>query len=329
MNLIRIFAVIFLIAAVSCNTKPSFEINGTVTGVKTGKVYFQKFHNKYFTTIDSANIQDGKFHLAGSPELPELYGLTIDTTRYPLFVFLKAGEKLTIDLDTSDASKSKIGGSVDNELFTQYKLADKDISIDSFIREHPKSLVALYILYRDYSYRLSYEEIEKNIALLDTSLIRTQYVDMLKDLVGKLKNVQVGKKAPDFTLQDTSGREVTLSSHFGKYLLLDFWASWCGPCRRENPNIVKAYQKFHDKGFDIVGVSLDKRKENWIKGIETDHLTWTHVSDLAYWNSKVANLYGVRAIPSNLLIDPSGVIVARNIFDEELDHKLDSLLNKK
>jgi peroxiredoxin len=305
-----------------------FEINGTVAGISSGKVYLQKFHNKYFTTIDSATIINGKFHLSGTPELPELYGLSLDTTEYPLFVFLKANEKVTVDLDTSDIKKSKIGGSVDNELFRQYTLADKDIRIDSFIREHPKSLVSAYILYRDYSYRLSFDEIEKNIALLDTSFAKTQYVNVLNDLVGKLKTVQVGKKAPDFTLPDTSGTEVTLSSHFSKYLLLDFWASWCGPCRRENPNIVKAYLKYHSLGFDIVGVSLDKRKENWKKGIETDHLTWTHVSDLAYWNSKVANLYGVRAIPSNLLIDPSGTIIARNIFDEELDQKLDSLLKK-
>ncbi len=318
-----------LILLVSCRHVPSYEIYGSVKGVKTGKVYLQKFYNKYFVTVDSAVIQDNKFHLQGTVELPELYGLTIDTNNYPLFVFLNANDHLSVILDTSGFKKSVITGSPDNDLFYKYKLDDKDIRIDSFIQEHPKSLVSAYILYRDYSYRLSPEEIEKNISLLDPSFAKTQYVNVLKDLAVTLRKVQTGNKAPDFVLPDTSGKEVKLSDHFGNYLLLDFWASWCGPCRRENPNIVKAYLKYNPKGFSIVSVSLDRKRKNWIKGIEADHLTWTHVSDLGYWNSTVAHLYGIRSIPSNLLLDPKGVIIARNIYGNELEQKLDSIYAKK
>jgi len=137
------------------------------------------------------------------------------------------------------------------------------------------------------------------------------------------------KKAPDFTANDTEGKPVHFSEKLKGYTLVDFWASWCGPCRRENPNIVAAYKEFHDKGFNIIAVSLDKKKENWIKGIQDDKLTWTHVSDLLFWNSAVAKLYGVRAIPANYLVDSKGTIIAKNLHGEELQSTLKSLLDKK
>src|SRR5690606_31430035 len=122
---------------------------------------------------------------------------------------------------------------------------------------------------------------------------------------------------------------VKLSDHKGKYLLVDFWASWCGPCRRENPNLVKAWQKYKDKGFDVFGVSLDRKKENWVKAIKDDQLTWTQVSDLKFWNSEAAKLYGVRAIPSNVLLSPDGTIIAKNLTGEALHSKLEQLLGSK
>lgn len=142
--------------------------------------------------------------------------------------------------------------------------------------------MSAYVLYRDFSYRLTPEEISQNLQLLDPALQNTPYVAVLKDLVNVLNSVSVGKQAPDFEANTPEGKTIKLSDHFGKYLLLDFWASWCGPCRRENPNLVKAYQKYHEKGFDIFAVSLDKSKEAWLKGIKDDNLSWTHVSDLAF-----------------------------------------------
>lgn len=132
--------------------------------------------------------------------------------------------------------------------------------------------------------------------------------------------------APEINLPDVNGKPFLLSSLRGKYVLVDFWASWCKPCRMENPNVVEAYQNYKDKNFTVLGVSLDQSKNNWLQAIQADKLSWTHVSDLQYWNNAVAQLYRIQSIPANLLVDPNGKIIARDIRGEELQRKLKELL---
>jgi peroxiredoxin len=134
--------------------------------------------------------------------------------------------------------------------------------------------------------------------------------------------VKVGDVAPDFSLPDPSGKKISLSSFRGKYVLVDFWASWCKPCRMENPNVVKAYQQYKDKNFTVLGVSLDKKKEAWVQAIQADGLSWNHVSDLKFWDSAVVPLFGINAIPTNFLLDPQGKIIAANLRGDALEQKL-------
>jgi peroxiredoxin len=312
--------------------KEKIKISGETVGIADlQKVYLQRYFNKMFFVIDSSVVKNGHFSFSTKLELPELYGLATDTTLIsPLYVFIDNTKEITVLLDTAaNGRRSSVNGSVATDRFKVYQKNARSTDIEKFIKEDPASIVSAFVLYRYYSPSLSADDIIKYTALLDKSLSQTQYVKLLNKLPAALKSVSIGSLAPDFQLPDPTGKTVKLSDHFGKVLLLDFWAAWCGPCRRENPNIVRIHNKYKEKGFDIFGVSLDSKKEAWVKAIEKDNLNWTQVSDLKFWDSEPAKLYGIRGIPGNVLLDKSGKIVARNIHGEELEKKLEELLNKE
>jgi peroxiredoxin len=196
-----------------------------------------------------------------------------------------------------------------------------------FLKTHSNSNVALYAIKEYAGWDIDPAKVEPLFNSLSSPVKAWPSARALKERIEVAKKTAIGNYAMDFTQNDTLGKPVSLSSFRGKYVLVDFWASWCGPCRRENPNVVKVFNKFSDKNFTILSVSLDRpdAKDKWLYAIHKDGLTWTHVSDLKYWDNAVAKKYGIRAIPQNLLLDPKGKIIAKNLRGADLDVKLSEI----
>ena len=205
----------------------------------------------------------------------------------------------------------------------------KDEAKKQFVKENPSSHFSLMAVKEIAGYDIDADAIEPLFKLLSSDLKNTETGVQLSEGIALAKILGIGKFAPNFTQNDTLGNPVSLSDFKGKYVLVDFWASWCGPCRADNPNLVKAFHKYKDKNFTILGVSLDKSdaKDKWLAAIDKDNLTWTHVSDLQYWNNAAAKQYGIRAIPQNFLLDPSGKIIAKNLHGGALEKKLAELIH--
>lgn len=213
---------------------------------------------------------------------------------------------------------------------TEKAIGERSKQIDEqFIRDNPDSYVSMDLL-QNIAYSSDYPVIASLYNSLSPKIKATERAQKFGEMLPKMKSVAIGATAPEITEADTAGKIVSLSSFRGKYVLIDFWASWCAPCRAENPNVVKAYNHYKNKKFTIVGVSLDRpnAKDKWLAAIKKDGLAWTQLSDLKFWNSQAAGLYAVRAIPQNFLLDPNGKIIAKNLRGEDLTNKLEELFGK-
>lgn len=276
-------------------------------------------NNYYFFAepghIKLTGVKDStqSYILSGSPmqqDAETFSALTQDITEKWNFLFSKLLNASVKEKAEIDKKRNVLGKELDSRT-------------EQFIVDHPKSSFSLYLV----GLEREYDNIKRLYTLLDESAKRTGRGRKIAQLMKTLENSQIGIQMTDFTQADTSGKPVKFSSFKGRYVLVDFWASWCMPCRAENPNVLNAYHAFKDKGFTIIGISLDDKAANWKKAIRDDKLPWTQLSDLKGWKNDVAVSFGIQAIPSNLLIDPLGKIVAKDLRGEMLENMLKEFLN--
>ena len=330
-NLLILASALF---GVACSSTPKgYEIKGNIQNLN-GKVYLGVYEGKQLVRIDSTDAANGVFTFKGNLELPMLASIESAGEDGVLNTFFLENSPIVVEGDAFDKKGIVVKGSVTDEGYQ--KLLPNMNSVDSmkaFVTNNPNSVAAAYVLFRNLSYQLPADELDAMIANFPQDIqTKSVYIEKLRERIAAMKNSEVGQPYMEIALPDTAGNVVALSSVVGdgKYVLLDFWASWCGPCRRENPHVVAAYHQFKDKGFTVFGVSLDKPtgKEDWKKAIVNDGLEWNNVSDLQFWECAPAKQYGVGSIPSNFLIGPDGTIVAKNLRGDALTAKLTELLGQ-
>ena len=342
----------------ACSGNQGYTVTGTVDGAADGTmVYLQQQEGRQFIKLDSAVIQNGQFTLEGRQDTAKVCVLTCKAGEEAVGMdfFLENGQinvQLSADAHSATGTPNNDAyqtirqqlNDLNKQLFATYEslsdstltdeqLESKRTDIEALgdkmeevskagIAQNITNAVGVYLLKRNY-YSMSVEELEPLVAQIPAELT-DEAITQIKDKVEKLKATAVCQKFTDFEMQTPDGKTVKLSDYVGKgkVVLVDFWASWCGPCRREMPNLVEAYKKYRNKGFEIVGVSLDRDAEAWKDGIKKLDITWPQMSDLKYWDCEGAKLYAVSSIPHTVLIDGEGTILARGLHGEELQKQI-------
>lgn len=352
-------SVLFLGVADAQTAQP-FSITGKLDGLGSQMVYLTTQYQGQ-SKADSVLAKNDSFTFKGTTPGVIFYGLRFGKNNY-LGIPVDVKEKITVTGNVNKLNEAVITGSkhigvwkdwnkawttitaragvlykmmdsiakapntdrkyVDDEFV---KLGDRLVdTVEVFVKKYPSSPLMPYIIMDRFVNYPNPEKAKSTYAALAPVAKNSIYGKELGEAIRIAGKTGIGVK-PSFTLPDREGKALSLASLKGKVVLVDFWASWCGPCRKENPNLVKAYAKYHDKGFEIIGVSLDDKKESWLKAIDADKLVWLHASDLKGWKSDLAAEYGIKSIPTSFLVDAEGKIIAKDLRGDSLEKKLESI----
>ena len=353
----KLLAIVLFPVAVMA--QQGYTIKGTIKGLKDSTLVF--LNNSTGATIAQDYASKGSFALKGiasdadmfqlgfigNKEMVELFmgneNITVTGDVTHLQTVVITGSKYNTDyqayLQSFNPLKERLGSIVNkinaeqpghkrDSLIAQFQITkDKVVGqVNQFIKEKPASPVSAFVLYVVNPLFPEPGALEAKYSTLQPEAQKGLYARLIEQMISASHVGGIGTMAADFTQNDTANNPIKLSSFKGKYVLVNFWASWCRPCRMENPNVLAAYNKYKDKNFTVLGVSLDQQKANWIKAINDDKLAWNHVSDLQYWNNAVAQMYHIQSIPSNMLIDPTGKIIAKDLRQGDLEQTLKSVL---
>ncbi len=287
------------------------------------KVAFVLEEGKINFTIYKDSV--GKSKIGGTKSNDDLYGFNRSAMKIQqkMQVFKEANVQKFTEAQTKSDTVTI------NQLIKELNLMNNElINLSAgFPEKNPKSYLS--VLFIDNMFNApdaDIKKITKNYNNLDQSLKNTKLGKALKSRIDTFVSIAIGNDAPDFSAPNPEGKTVSLKQSLGKVTIIDFWASWCGPCRKENPNVVALYNEFHDKGLNIIGVSLDRDAAKWKEAIAKDGLMWTHISNLKFWQDPIAVMYGIKSIPATLILDEKGTIIARDLRGAELRNKVASIL---
>ncbi len=322
----------------------AYTISGTITGLKDGAVVSMLDANSG-QQIETSVASKGKFSFNGQMPVPDFRLLSVDGQ--PPYLTLYLDNSKVIITGKADAfDQAAVRGSKSHKEFsdfvaitkpyeqffngdvvpTEAQAAQAQGAISAFIEAHPAAFITALAVYRNFQVTADEALLEKEYAMLANPVQASSIGTYVAARVAENRKFPLGQPFADFSQADADGNMVSLSSLKGKYVLVDFWASWCRPCRQENPNVVNAFNRYKDKNFTVLGVSLDQQKPAWLDAVKQDGLNWTQVSDLKGWGNEVAALYDVKSIPQNFLIDPNGILVGKNLRGSALNAKLEKLI---
>lgn len=354
--LLSIVAASMTLAA--CNAQSGYKVTGTVEGMPDGKAIIATVNGSSLDTLAKADVKNGSFEFTGNvseptgayimvigqrgaiPFMLENANITVNAGQAGLTVTGSEGQriydqfmaintttqqeamKLQQEYQAANGDQAKMQAV--QEAYAKL-MTDAQAKETELIKANPDSYVSTFVIVSSMG-QMEYEQLKERYNLLGEKAKASAQGKAIAAQIAKLESTAIGQIAPNFTITTPEGESISLYDIKGKVKLIDFWASWCGPCRGENPHVVEIYKEYHPKGLEIFGVSLDNNKEAWVKAIADDGLVWKHGSDLKGWQSAPAQLYSVSGIPHTVLLDENNKIIAKNLRGDELKQKIAELL---